>query len=276
MNKKYLTDNVGKRFRLVPPAYHVAEDGKVTMPPEDDWHFEGYENRILYLRNVRTNSKCLLGDDSVHSYRTDPARGQQYGHLILLAQLFVYREVVQYTPMTRPDERVSPAPKPLLGEAYLEVSLDCHSWKNAFLDIHGWEIPQTPLPLGDVLTNERLDVWDAIAAHCVPSYSEQNYSKYRDLFLAPLILVKSRFDRALTVFQHVLPHDFQAELVRGARQLGVEFQTYGHIPSLLKAVPGFEVESLFRSPFVAVIETLKAIARDADQRRAALIQSGLT
>jgi len=201
-----------------------------------------------------------------------PARGECYGHLMLLAQLIVDRETVTHIPMTRPDERVMPSPKPLLGEAYLEVSLDCHGWKNAFLNIHGWDIPEAPIPLGDAVANDLIDVWDTLAAHCVPRYSEENYQKYRDLFLGPLLVVKTRFDRELNVFQHVLPHDFQADLVRGARQLGTEYVAYGQIPSILQSAPQFDIDPIFRGRFVSVIEVLKGISREADRRRAELIE----
>jgi hypothetical protein len=201
-----------------------------------------------------------LADDSVHSYRRDAERGNEHGFLVLLAQCFVRGELVQFTPVTRPGESLPVAPITLLAEAYLQTSLECHAWKNAFLNLHGWEVPD-PQP------GESADVCDIIEAHCIPTYSQATYQQYHPLFLAQLVGLRTRFDRVMQLFHHVLPHDFQAELVRGARQLDVERWSYMQLPGLLKQVAGVDAGAMFRGRFVGVLGVLTRVSRDADRRR---------
>jgi hypothetical protein len=153
-------------------------------------------------------------------------------------------------------------PGGLLSEVYLDVSLDCHGWKNFFLNVLGDEFPQD---------ESGGDVWDLLEKHA-PKYSAANYERYRMLFMQGSTVVRARFDRALQLFGHALPYEFQAELVRGARQIQTEARGYLAIPQVLDQVPNFaSPDALFQGRFLGTIFVLKSIARDADRRRTELI-----
>lgn len=247
-------------MRLLPPAHHIDDSGRASQPGDDEWRIESYENGVLRLTNVRTAAVGLLADDSVHSYRRDAGRGEEHGYLVLLAQCVVRGELVQFTPVTRPGESLPVTPITLLAEAYLQTSLECHAWKNAFLELQGWEVPD-PVP------GESSDVWDVIESHCIPTYAQDTYQRYHSLFLAELVGVRTRLDRVMQLFHHVLPHDYQAEIVRGTRQLDIELWSYLQLPGLLKQVSGVDADAMFRGRFVGVVSVLRRVSRDADRRR---------
>jgi hypothetical protein len=260
VNKKFLTSNIGKSLQLRPPAQHVDVAGRTAARDDDTWCIDAYEDGILRLRNVATGASGVLAHDSVHSYRSDADRGDEFGYLILLAQTYVRGPTVSFVPVTRPGEALPIIPNILLAEAYLQTSMECHLWKSAFLNIHGWDLPTSA---GHMV----LDVWDAMEENWPPKYSDGEFARYQPLFVEQLRVLLGRLDRVMQLFHHVLPHDYQADIVRACRQLEVEHWTYQYLPALLRQVGGVGADEVFRARFSEVGRLLRQLSRDADQRR---------
>ena len=218
-----------------------------------------YADRMVRLRHLATGATGLLADDGVHSYRRDAERGNDAGYLILLAQPYVQGQSVTFRPVTRPGEALPVASNDVLAEAYLQTSLDCHAWKNAFLNIHGWELPTAD--------GAAKDVWDALEAHWPSKHSDEEYQRYHGLFLAQIVGLRARLDRVMQLFHHVLPHDYQASIIRACRQLEGEREVYLHLPALLSRVPNADDDAMFRERFAAVGRVLCNLSREADHRR---------
>ena len=245
-------------------AIHVDKNDSVLAQQDDDWLIEDCSAAgVLRIKNSRTGDVGLLGSDYVQSYFQNAARGPEYGHLRLLAQTFVVDGRVIFEPVSRPGERLEYRPHSLVSEALLEASLDCHYWKILLM-----ETLSQRAPLPDGAEGEFVDVWDLMEAKWIPSYSSENYRLFTPLFMEGLTETRRRFDRLLTLFQRVLPSEFQAQLVRGGRQLSVEQQAYIFLPSL-PTVAGTQVDlnEMFRGRFVGAIDVLRRCSREADRRR---------
>jgi len=152
-----------------------------------------------------------------------------------------------------------PTKQALQSEVYLEVSLDCHSWKVQFMRLRGAAFPSGS-------QGEYQDVWDAMKALWLPTYTPEAYELHRPLFEVTLRVVQERIDRAALLYADVLPFDFRATLLRANRQLTVEREVYGFIPQL-EALSAGEAEGTFRGRFVGTIQVLTSLSREADGRR---------
>lgn len=155
----------------------------------------------------------------------------------------------------------SPGQRELASEAFLEASLDCHSWKIRFMSL-----AHPALPTGNA--GEFTDVWDLMAERWIPNYSDDTYHRFLPLFIADLPDLQRRFDRLIQLFPEVLPPEFRSLLVRANRQLNVERSVYSQLPALCQSViPKDQVERFFRYRFHEVISILREVSRDADKRR---------
>ena len=157
--------------------------------------------------------------------------------------------------------RLSPDAFEILLEALLQVRLECHLWKAQFIHISGSHLP-------DAVPGEFRDVWELMLARWLPAYSEDNYRRYAPLFHDALKDLRSRFERLRTVYARVLPRDFRKRLIKASRQLDFAAASYSWIP----ARANFEDPAIiFTARFKGVVRVLRLIARDADERLAALV-----
>lgn len=65
----------------------VRHDGVCGLPQiDDDWRVDQVEDEGVWIQNIRTGHRVLLGYDHIHSYISDPARrlGQQRHGLLQL------------------------------------------------------------------------------------------------------------------------------------------------------------------------------------------------
>jgi len=150
----------------------------------------------------------------------------------------------------------------LAAEAFLEVSLDCHSWKILFMNLRGPNLPEGA-------PGEHIDVWDALVELWLPAYEDDSYRQYSPLFGAGIRRVCSRFDRSLQLFGSLFPDAFKVLLVRAARQLETEARAYEAIPQLERAgiLDASNGLMMFQARFTGVAEVLRSVSRDADRWR---------
>lgn len=197
----------------------------------------------------------------MQSFRENATRGPGFGHLILMAQTFIRGDQVFFEPVPRPGERIEYRPRSLVSEALLEASLDCHYWKILLMNTHAAELPGGA-------AGESVDVWDLMEARWIPTYTPDAYKQFAPIFVQGLNEMRRRFDRLLQLFQHALPKDYQAELVRAGRQLSVEQHAYVYLPHMQGMTSvDIDLNLMFRSRFVGVINVLRRCSREADRRR---------
>lgn len=159
----------------------------------------------------------------------------------------------------------------LAAESFLEASLDCHSWKVGFMSLIAPNIPESQ-------PGQFVDVWDAMAELWIPEYSEETYRRFLPLFDDAIVRVQQRFDRLIQLFPDILPHEFRAVLVRANRQLGVNRSAYAYVeltPHLAVGSPFAQRNAFFHSEFVEVIHVLRDVSREADLRRATLMEASV-
>jgi hypothetical protein len=159
--------------------------------------------------------------------------------------------------------RLSPDAFEIHLEALLQVRLECHLWKAQFMQIAGRDIP-------DGASGKYRDVWELMLAEWIPAYTPERYEHFQPLFDAALRDMRARFERLVSVYQNVLPRDVKKRLIRGVRQLDFAAASYRWIPAR-SAIEAPEV--LFNARFKGAIRLLSLIARDADQRLAAMVES---
>jgi hypothetical protein len=146
-------------------------------------------------------------------------------------------------------------------EALLQVRLECHLWKAHFMSIAGPNLPAAD-------EGQYRDVWDLMLARWIPEYSEETYQRFAPLFSGAIRDMSARFDKLAIVYLRVLPRDVRKRLMKAVRQLDFASLSYEWIP----ARAGVESpEVLFAARFKGVIRLLRLIARDADQRLAAMV-----
>ena len=173
-----------------------------------------------------------------------------------------WRDIVKLRLMPPAD---APEKRELASEAFLEASLDCHSWKNSFISIAG-----TNVHVGE--PGEFVDVWDHMAEMWIPKYTEDTYRLFLPLFDQGLREVQARFDRLIQLFPDVLPADFRTLLVRGHRQLRTEGSVYMCFPDLIRGgvIDADSTNQFFYGRFFGVVRVLREIAREAHRKREAL------
>lgn len=166
-------------------------------------------------------------------------------------------------PPSAVEERLSPDAFEIHLEALLQVRLECHLWKAHFMQLAGRNMP-------DGRTGGYRDVWELMLAEWIPAYSAERFELYRPLLDAALRDMRARFERLASVYEGVLPRDVKKRLGRAIRQLDFAAASYRWIPAR-SAVESPDM--LFRARFKAAIRLLSLIARDADQRLAAMVES---
>ena len=160
-------------------------------------------------------------------------------------------------------DRLSPDAFEIHLEALLQVRLECHLWKAHCLQLAGRDAPK-----GD--SGHYVDVWDLMLAEWIPAYSAERYLQFTPLFDAALKDMRARFERLLGVYEQVLPRDVKRRLTRAVRQLDFAAASYRWIPARSAVEPA---EVLFAARFKGAIRLLSLIARDADQRLAAMVET---
>lgn len=149
-----------------------------------------------------------------------------------------------------------------LLEALLQVRLECHLWKAHFMYIAGSHLPSAE-------EGQYRDVWDLMLARWIPAYSDEAYQRYAPLFGGAIRDMCARFDKLSIVFIRVLPRDVRKRMMKAVRQLDFASLSYQWIPARAAAEPP---DVLFAARFKGVIRVLRLIARDADQRLAAMVE----
>jgi hypothetical protein len=157
--------------------------------------------------------------------------------------------------------RLSSDPFEIFLEALLQVRLECHLWKAHFI-----HLAQRELPEGTAA--EYRDVWDLMLAQWIPAYSPENYQRFAPLFDNAIRDMRTRFDRLSVVFSRVLPRDVQRRIERAGRQLDFAVASYSWIPARAHIE---DPAVSFAARFKSVIRVLRLIARDADERLAAMV-----
>lgn len=148
-------------------------------------------------------------------------------------------------------------------EALLMLRLECHLWKAQFMQLAGREARH-------VSSHAHLDVWDLMLAEWIPAYTPERYERFRPLFDEAIKDMRTRFERLMRVCDQVLPRDVKKRIRRALRQLDFAAASYCWIPARSTVEPP---EKLFEARFKGMIRLLSLIARDADKRLQAMVDS---
>lgn len=148
-------------------------------------------------------------------------------------------------------------------EALLMLRLECHLWKAHFMQLAGREARH-------VKAHAYLDVWDLMLAEWIPEYTPERYERFRPLFDEAAKDMRARLDRIMRVCDHVLPRDVKKRIRRAIRQLDFAAASYRWIPARSAIEPP---EMMFNARFKGMIRLLSLIARDADKRLQAMVDS---
>lgn len=152
-----------------------------------------------------------------------------------------------------------------LAEVYLEVSLECHRWKNQYMVRYPNQFMNGP-------GGQYRDIWDKMITEAVHPYSVAEWERYRALFENGMPYLQLRLDRIVTLYDSVLPADFKLYLLRIGRELTSIRFSYLHLPDFLamerpESVPAPDPDAVFRLRFVEALTPLRELAREADRRR---------
>jgi hypothetical protein len=167
MNLKQLKKNIGSRVRLRPAAIHLARDGLELPARDDDWVLADVTDTDVHLQDTSTSPlKAVLGADVVHRFDSDASRskaaGLQHGFLVLMQQMLIQADKIDYLSCPWPGARVPPPP-PQVPASITEMSVDLNyielSGLQARLRGEGYEIRW--VGVSRVPTVE-LDGWEAI------------------------------------------------------------------------------------------------------------------
>jgi hypothetical protein len=148
-------------------------------------------------------------------------------------------------------------------EALLMLRLECHLWKAHFMQLAGREARH-------VSAERYLDVWDLMLAEWIPAYSPEKYERFQPLFDVAIKDMRARFERLMNVCDAVLPRDVKKRMRRALRQLDFASASYRWIPARSSIE---SPEALFHARFKGMIRLLSLIARDADKRLQAMVDS---
>ena len=162
-----------------------------------------------------------------------------------------------------PAEALAPDAFEIHLEALLQVRLECHLWKAHFIQVSNRDVP-------DGRSDRYLDIWDLMLSEWIPTYSPQKFEQFKPLFDDALKDMRARFERLVNVYDSVLPRDVKKRLMRAMRQLDFASASYRWIPAR-SVIESPDV--LFAARFKAAIRLLSLIARDADQRLAAMVET---
>src|SRR5918992_839195 len=148
-------------------------------------------------------------------------------------------------------------------EALLMLRLECHLWKAHFMYLAGREARH-------VSSHAYLDVWDLMLAEWIPNYTPEKYERFRPLFDDAIKDMRARLERLMNVCGTVLPRDVKKRMKRALRQLDFAAASYRWIPARSSIE---SPETLFRARFKGMIRLLSLIARDADKRLQAMVDT---
>lgn len=152
----------------------------------------------------------------------------------------------------------------LAAEAFLQASMDSHRWRIWFMDLLGSDLP-------DGKPGGSTDVWEVMVEDWLPKYSKDTYHRFKPLFTEGLTEIQRRFDRITQLFSDVIPLDFRAVLIRANRRLESEQRFYLKFQYLGDSIiPATDREKHYHGIFAGVIQVLREVARDAEQRNSPL------
>jgi hypothetical protein len=163
--------------------------------------------------------------------------------------------------------RLNPSndPKGLLeyrSEVFLEFSLNCHGWKIQYMTLY-------PGGFQDIDGQHFKDIWDAMIELGKHRYTEEEWARYRPLFVQGLVTVFANFDRTLSLYPEVLPQSFKTLMIRSRRRLDTAGRVYSFLPRMIAATPQLaqQADMMFKQQFVEVLQALRDLSREADSLR---------
>lgn len=139
------------------------------------------------------------------------------------------------------------------AEACLEVSLTCHSWKNAYMCLY---------PGGFMERNGiiYIDIWEKMEKTAKHKYSEAEWERYLLLFDQIIIQTIDKLKDILKMYSDGIPTELKIDIIRTARQMEAERFAY----LTLKSSPFHDFDIAFQSRFLEMVRHLGSLSRKAD------------
>lgn len=110
VTKTKLAKCIHHRVRLRPPARRFRGVTELRIM-DDDWLLQEVEDKLVRIRNIRTDHLAVLGFNQISEYVADPKRefdGLRHGFLELKVQVFLRGPELVIEP--RPSSAKVPAP----------------------------------------------------------------------------------------------------------------------------------------------------------------------
>ena len=111
VTKTKLAKCIHHRVRLRPPARRFRGVTELRIM-DDDWLLQEVEDKLVRIRNIRTDHLAVLGFNQISEYVADPKRefdGLRHGFLELKVQVFLRGPELVIEP--RPSSAKVPAPR---------------------------------------------------------------------------------------------------------------------------------------------------------------------
>ena len=156
-----------------------------------------------------------------------------------------------------------PAELELLADAYTDISFACHGWKNTYMAL----FPQVGIGTSP---GKYENAWDRLREEPKPSFSQENWARYRPLFGQYLDKAMQELQVAHATYGDILPANVRSH-IRGVRQqLSLEQRMYlqlgqSELPEELATV--FRSDDGYAHLFESVIRELEGLAREVEALR---------
>jgi hypothetical protein len=145
----------------------------------------------------------------------------------------------------------------LRREAYTQAILSVHYWKNVYMGLN----PELNRSGG---SSKYKDIWDKLLAEAIPTFSRENWVRYRPMFEGELNTLSGRLQDVLSAFVDVVPPAARTLISQTRTQLESSRSLYHW------AGRGAGDDAMFRTIFVSTLRDLRAVDAEFQRLRDAL------
>jgi hypothetical protein len=131
-----------------------------------------------------------------------------------------------------------------------------------------------PVTLLDEQAAVGSDRWNYLSDNIKPSYSEEEWARYKPLFDKTTEQIANGLERILTTYGDALRPRIKVQVLRTANGIRAERAGYLYLPTLLKEESGLDPDRFFQLRFNGSISPLASLSNMADEERKALEPKG--
>lgn len=147
----------------------------------------------------------------------------------------------------------------LRREVYLEISLACHRWKNAYMSFDPDRFRADE--------GQFTDIWERLEKTPPPSFSAETWRKYLPLFVNHANAFRAELDRISVAYGNLLPEEFRKHMIDTQRLIIAPQTVYQQFPAIIAQGKDVDRDPLFHCCFQQMIQALTRLSREADRLR---------